>query len=150
MGDREFTEFDATVSKTNEILNELEEELGWQNRRSQTYAAMREVLHALRDRLQPQEAVQFASQLPMLMAGMFINGWKMTNKPDKMDADAFYKRIQERFQYSTGGGIPDVVRAVWHVLQKNVSAGALEDIKANLPNDLVKSIESRSRPLPSM
>lgn len=140
MGDREFTESETTLQKTDLILNELEEEMGWQNRRSQTYASMREVLHALRDRLQVNEAMQFANQMPMLLAGVFIDGWKPAGKPDKMNAEQFHQRIQDNIPYKIDGGAPKLVGSVWKVLEKNFSKGALEDIKANLPNDLVAKL----------
>jgi uncharacterized protein (DUF2267 family) len=136
MGDREFTEFETTVAKSNRILNELEEEMGWQNRRSQTYAAMREVLHALRDRLVFSEAIQFAEQLPMLLAGVYIDGWKPAKTPMKMDKEEFYNRIQAHLPYKIDGGADRLVKAVWKVLQKNISKGELDDIRASMPKDL--------------
>lgn len=137
MGDREFTEFDTTVQKTNRILNELEEEMGWQDRRSQTYACIREVLHALRDRLPVNEAIKLAAQMPMLLAGVFISGWKPAETPIKMTAEEFNNRIQENIPYKVEGGVPRLVDAVWKVMEDNLSKGLMSDIKAILPSDMV-------------
>jgi uncharacterized protein (DUF2267 family) len=145
MADREFTEFESTLNKTDRILNELEEEMGWQNRRSQTYASMREVLHALRDRLTTNEVIQLAAQMPMLLAGVFINGWRPRSKPVRMNAEEFYDHIQANLPYKIDGGVPRLVKAVWRVMEKNFSKGALSDVMANLPNDLVKSLQRTNR-----
>lgn len=55
-----------TNEKTNAWLNELTEDLGWDDP-DMVFKALRTVLHELRDRLPTNEAAQLASQLPMLM-----------------------------------------------------------------------------------
>ncbi|MDB5164218.1 MAG: phosphoribosyltransferase-like protein [Candidatus Saccharibacteria bacterium] len=149
MADKVFSEFEATLQKSNQMLSELEDELGWQDRHRQSYAAMREVLHALRDRLPFREALQLSAQLPMLMAGVFVDGWKPKDKPVKMTAEEMYQRIAQHFPYSVEGGVPMMVHAVWQVLKRHVSPGELEDIEANLPKEFVFSLEGKNR-LPVM
>ena len=52
MGDTGFSSFNTTVQKTNKILKEIEQAYGLsKERRNVSYAALRSVLHALRDRL---------------------------------------------------------------------------------------------------
>jgi uncharacterized protein (DUF2267 family) len=70
-----FDGFDKTVHKTNTLLKQIETELGWENQRSMSYTALRAVLHALRDRLTVQEAADLAAQLPLLVIGIFYEGW---------------------------------------------------------------------------
>jgi uncharacterized protein (DUF2267 family) len=57
-----FDAFDKTIHKTNALLKHIENELGWENQRNMSYAALRAVLHALRDRLTVQEAADLAEQ----------------------------------------------------------------------------------------
>ena len=45
------------------------------------YAVLRSVLHALRDCLPPAEVVKFSAQMPMMVKGVFFDGWKITPKP---------------------------------------------------------------------
>ena len=49
--------FDTTIHKTNAWLNELGQELGWDDRHA-AYLALRATLHALRDRLTVEEVAQ--------------------------------------------------------------------------------------------
>ena len=60
--------FDTTVQKTHIWLNEIMQELGWEDR-YKAYLGLRTTLHALRDRLPIEETAQLAAQLPMLIRG---------------------------------------------------------------------------------
>ncbi len=39
------------------------------------YSVLRAVLHQLRDRLTPEEAVDLAAQLPLIVRGIYFEGW---------------------------------------------------------------------------
>ena len=69
--------FDTTVQKTNVWLKDIMQELGWEDRHK-AYMGLRTTLHALRDRLTPEEAAQFGAQLPMLIRGLYYEGWTPT------------------------------------------------------------------------
>ena len=56
-------------------LAHLDTALGWHDRQ-RSYAVLRGVLHAIRDRLPPQEAVDLSAQFPMLVRGFYFEGWR--------------------------------------------------------------------------
>jgi uncharacterized protein (DUF2267 family) len=57
MVDAGFAAFNTTVDRTIRILTEIEQSYSWpKERRNQSYAALRSVLHALRDRVTVNEA----------------------------------------------------------------------------------------------
>jgi uncharacterized protein (DUF2267 family) len=78
-----FDAFDKTIHKTNTLLKQIETELGWENQRNMSYAVLRAVLHALRDRLTVQEAADLAAQFPLLVQGIFYDGWNPAIVPKK-------------------------------------------------------------------
>jgi Uncharacterized conserved protein (DUF2267) len=43
--------------------------------------ALRSVLHVLRNRLTPEQAVHLGAQLPLLVRGIFYEGWRIAGKP---------------------------------------------------------------------
>jgi uncharacterized protein (DUF2267 family) len=132
-----FSSFNTTVDKTNRILKHIEQEYGWpKERRNQSYAALRGVLHALRDRLTVEEAAQLSAQLPMLVRGIYFEGWDPTHVPMKMDKEEFLSRVRREVPYEIKGGMEPLVRTVVHALQSHVTAGEWEDIQATLPKGL--------------
>jgi uncharacterized protein (DUF2267 family) len=129
--------FDTTVDKTNHVLKEIEQAYGWpKERRNQSYGALRPVLHALRDRLTVDESAHFAAQLPMLIRGIYFEGWDPSRVPEKIDRDEFLHRVRREFPYDVRGGPEELVATVLNVVRKHVSEGEWQDIKSSVPRDL--------------
>lgn len=133
--------FDNTIQETNELLKEIEVSMGWTDRREQSYSALRVVLQALRDRLPLVEAVNLAAQLPMLIRGLFYEGWNVSDVPIKMDKEEFLDRIRENFVYSIDASISDMVKIVLLVVMESIDLAEAEKIKAVLPKDVADLIK---------
>ncbi|MDB5037431.1 MAG: hypothetical protein JWQ35_959 [Bacteriovoracaceae bacterium] len=129
--------FDEALQKANEWLHEILEVAGWTNPHT-AYSALRATLHTLRDRLPADEAVDFASELPMLIRGLFFEGWKPTNKPDKSmkTLDDFYNRVLEHFKSDQPVHPDKVVSSVLIVLAKRMSFGEIRQIQKQLPEKM--------------
>lgn len=137
MADTGYAAFTATVDKTNRVLKEIETAYGWpKERRNQSYAALRAVVHALRDRLTVQEAAQLAAQLPMLIRGIYYEGWNPAKVPVKMSRDEFLDRVRRAFGYEVEGGVELLTRRVLEALRHHVTDGEWEDIRSGMPRDL--------------
>jgi uncharacterized protein (DUF2267 family) len=137
MSDAGYSTFTTTVDKTNHVLNEIEHAYGWpKERRNQSYAALRAVLHALRDRLTVDEAAQLSAQLPMLVRGIYFAGWDPSKVPVKMKKQEFLERIQREFPYEVDGGLEPLVQNVLRALKGHVSEGEWEDIRSSMPQEL--------------
>jgi uncharacterized protein (DUF2267 family) len=132
-----YRSFDTTVDKTNQVLRDIEEAYGWpKERRNQSVAALRTVLHALRDRLTVEESAQLAAQLPMLIRGIYFEGWDPSRVPVKAGREEFLRRIREEFRYDVQGGVESVVRTVIGALRRYVTDDEWDDIRASMPKDL--------------
>lgn len=126
--------FDKAMSKTRIWLKEIETELGFDNP-NDAYRALRAVLHAVRDRLPVRESTEFASQLPMLISGMYYNGWTPNDKPVKMrTVDEFLDRVQE--QLPKGMDPMRITAGIIRVIERHVTAGEMKDVRRNFPEKL--------------
>lgn len=136
------TSFDTTVEKTNKILKEIEQAMGWpKERRNQSYAALRAVLHAMRDRLTVEEAAQLAAQLPMLVRGLYFEGWDPSRVPRKMSREEFLQRVQKEFAFEVDGGVERVVHEVFRALRGHVTEGEWHDVESSMPKELASLME---------
>lgn len=95
------------------------------------------MLHALRDRLTLEEAVQLGAQLPMLVRGFYYEGWTLKGKPRKeLHKEDFLAHIKVAFQEDVTVRPESIVRAVFKVLARHTSEGEIDDIKHILPKSL--------------
>lgn len=137
MATAQLTAIDTTVDKTNKLLSEIEHEFGWPaHRRQQSYAALSAVLHALRDRLPVIEAVQLAAQFPVLVRGIYYEGWDPSSAPAKIDRAGFVDRVRQDFRYDVDGGAERLIMIVSQVLRRHVSDGEWRDVRASVPAQL--------------
>lgn len=128
--------FDSTIHKTNAWLNDLNSLLNWEERRK-VYAALRAVLHALRDRLTVEEAVQLGDQMPMLVRGFYYEGWRPgARRPKEHKLADFLTRVLENLGSEPESEVEEIVLAVFNVLDKHISEGEIENVKAILPKEL--------------
>lgn len=128
--------FDHTVQTTNLWLKELMDTLGWDDRH-QAYQGLRTTLHALRDRLTLEEMAQLGTQLPLLIRGVYYEGWDPTGQPhETRHAAAFLAPIRHHFAQDPRVDAKQVAHAVFTVLTHHISAGELADIAQILPKEL--------------
>jgi uncharacterized protein (DUF2267 family) len=129
--------FDGTLQKTQIWLNDVMDELDWQEHPHKAYLALRTVLHALRDRLTVEEAVQLGAQLPMLVRGFYYEGWTLKRKPRKeRHKEDFLDHIKDAFKGDVTVRPESIARAVFKVLARHTSEGEIDDVKQILPKAL--------------
>jgi len=127
---------DRSVHKTSEWLNLLDDKCGWDDK-LKTYRAARAVLHVLRDRLPLEETVQLGAQLPMVLRGMYYEGWRPHQTPTDI-------RNEQEFLEAVGAEYPGretvepstITNQVLSMLDEKVSAGEIEDVKTSFPKNL--------------
>lgn len=127
--------FDTTLQKTNAWLTELGRTLETQSRRV-AYEALRGVLHALRDRLPIADAAHLGAQLPMLVRGIYYEGWRGQPPSAERHLAQFLEHVRRAFPPNTTVKPEAATRAVFALLHQRISQGEAEDVKHVLPQEL--------------
>ncbi len=128
--------FDKTVQESNLWLKDIMERLGSQDRHH-AYSTLRAVLHGLRDRIGPESAAHLGAQLPMLLRGLYYEGWDPTNKPTKERHEAvFLAHIARELPRAAEGEVEEGTVAVLDVLSKHIDRGAAVKIAGMFPHEL--------------
>ena len=127
---------DRSVEKANIWINDVAAELGTADRH-EAYRALRAFLHALRDRLPVPEAAQLSSQLPLLIRGIYFEGWQPGHAPVlyRHPSD-FLDRVAREAKLHGDTEASFAVEAAARVLARHVSGGEMEDVARTLPAEL--------------
>lgn len=134
MSQEHISGFENSLKKTYEWIDDMQTELSWEADRQDAYHALRAGMHFVRDRLMPEEAAHLSAQLPMLVRGLYYEGWNPTDKPLEIDN---YDEITTYLDSVIDTDLPAdptlVLRAMFKVLHKHISMGQLEHIQSMLP-----------------
>lgn len=127
---------DDAVHQANLWMNQVNDATGWDHKQ-RAYRLLRSVLHTLRDHLGVDEAAQLAAQLPVLIRGIYYEGWNPSKTPVKLRSRAeFIDRVQVGFETDPLGDAPEAIAAVMKVLRAHVSAGEMRDIETTFTEEI--------------
>lgn len=125
--------FDHTVQEANQWLHKITAELHFEDARH-AYPALRATLHALRDRLAPADAVHLSAQLPMVVRGLYFEGWKMSRTPSDEDTvDAFCDHIAKQLPPIFPMDPKTVAIGVFKVMWDELDVGETAKVIDRLP-----------------
>ena len=125
-----------TLQQTHEWLREVEDNAALANE-TEALSVLRAVMHQLRDRLSIEETAQFSAQLPMLVRGIFYEGWQPTHVPDKSvrTQQDFLDGVRKRLLPHRLPPEP-MVKTVFAILSHHIEPGEISDIIGQLPDSL--------------
>ena len=127
---------DHASQTTHEWVSELAGRLDWTSKRS-ALRLLRVTLHQIRDRLMVDELAQFSAQLPLLIRGMFFEGWVPKRTPLKdRSGETFIKSIESQFAGADEYRGSEDISYVFLLLNAHLSEGEIEDVRASLPADI--------------
>jgi uncharacterized protein (DUF2267 family) len=127
---------DATVHKTQRWIAEISDGLEIEDR-DHALAALRVVLHVLRDHLPLQAAVALGAQLPLLVRGMYYEGWRPEAKQDRPRAKSDVAiLIAAELPWATEHDLEKLTRTVLLVLRRHIDANEVEKLLHLLPKGL--------------
>jgi uncharacterized protein (DUF2267 family) len=130
--------FDHATEKANLWIKDMMRELGTDDPK-QAYHALSAALQALRDRVSVDEAAQFAAQLPVLVRGLFYEGWRPAATPMHLRRpEQLLALVEERLGDGQRVDPERALAATFEVLRKHLSAGALASLAHLLPRSLAE------------
>ncbi len=141
--------FDRTLQETNLWLKELEAELGAS--RQQAYGALRAGFRTLRDRLPAETALNLADQLPLLLRGVYLEGWRFYDKPTgERSIKAFADAIREQLPPDFPADGEKVARAVFHAMRHQMNDMEVDKVLGHLPAPIRELARDAPRPSPPL
>ncbi len=129
--------FDSTLKATNRWLKLMMMELETDDRRF-AFRVLRGVLHTLRDRIGPVNAVHLGAQMPMLLRGAYYENWHPAGTPTR-------ERHLEDFLDHVAGRLPgadevcpaEAVRASFAVMAQCLDRGEMNKLQHMLPHEVL-------------
>jgi uncharacterized protein (DUF2267 family) len=127
----------------NKIINDLGLKLGYPDDKSRVGRVLKTTLHTLRELLTAEESVQLLAQLPLFIKTVYVDGWSLKHKKEKIkNLDDFINRIKELDQsafehdFENEKKAEKAIKIIFNFLAEVTSKGEIDDIKAQLPKAL--------------
>ncbi|WP_236614259.1 DUF2267 domain-containing protein [Stutzerimonas azotifigens] len=124
-----------TVQQTEIWLNEISERLGTGSE-EEAYQALRAVLISLRDRIGTDNAAHLSAQLPVLIRGIFYDGFHPAETPSR-------ERTREAFMAKVHGAVTNLevdpeqaAKAVFEVLARHIEPRESEKLAGMFPAEM--------------
>jgi len=128
--------FGDAVRNSQRWIDDVLKETGWDDPQ-RAYSTLRAVLHVLRDQLSLSEVADFGSNLPVLLRGMYFEGWRPVGRPEQLrHKDEFFMEVGARYRRNLPQELQAAVSAVFRVLDHYIPQGELDDVRSRLPADL--------------
>ncbi len=126
--------FARSQEKTEQWLDDVKKFVHLEKEQD-AYTVLRTVLHAMRDRLTVHQSANFAAQLPLLLAGVYFEGWSPKNVPSGLKTQAeLLKIVQDNAPKYV---IPlDAVMGVFSVIKQRITRGEVDGITSEMPQDI--------------
>jgi uncharacterized protein (DUF2267 family) len=126
--------FETTMRTSYGWIRDYGEALG-QTHAGLCYRCLRAGLHAIRDRLPVDESVAFAAQLPLLVRGVWFEGWHPARVPVRAHSMAeVHAEIARALEGGLGASPGHVLSATFAVLDRHGDPRALRNVRALLPD----------------
>lgn len=139
--------FNQYATEGNTFLKEYAKEIGLSDNPDRAGRILSAILHGLRSIISVEESLQFISQLPMFLKAVYVNGWSIKTKKDKVkNVESFITLIKSfdsktsLYDFESDEIAEDYIYTTFLVLRRYVSSGEMEDIRDGLPKRLKELI----------
>lgn len=128
-----------THEHTAEIIKALMNSGGFSDE-NEAFILLRATLKALRDRIDPHEAMHLAAQLPVLLRGFYIEGFDFSSmskpKNQSKDVEGFLAEVKNHLQGYDYLNLEQTVPEVMNVIFDFISEGEVEHVLTHLPKEV--------------
>jgi uncharacterized protein (DUF2267 family) len=124
--------FEPSIEHARHWLAVIDDQL-YLDDRAEALLILRHVLQALRDRLPIVTAAHLSAQLPLLLRGVFWEGWRSDDPIDKMSVQEFVSRIDDGVSLKGVSETEDAIRVVTRLMADQFGGGMIDKILAVLP-----------------
>lgn len=101
------------------------------------YRLLRATLHALRDWVDPNQAADLGAQLPVLIRGIYYEGWNPSATPRHPHGkEEFVATVQSNFSRDPLRNADLQIEAVFSVLNRHIARGQVEQMRNALQKPL--------------
>jgi uncharacterized protein (DUF2267 family) len=128
-------ELGAAVATVRDWVSDLMRRLEWQER-STAFRALLASFHALRDCLPRDEAVYLGLALPVLLRGLYFEGWRPARPAPAKTRKVFLQRVHDGVNRDPGVDVEQVAHAVFALLTDRLPAAEIENARAATPTAL--------------
>lgn len=135
--------FEKYAQEGNHFLNQLAKDLGHPDEMGKTSSILRAVLHTFRERLTISQSFHLLSQLPMFLKAIYVDNWKYSEKPLKLNTkEAFAKEVEKHqrqygeMDFDWEKSTEEIIQIVFRNLRTFISEGEFQDIMSQLPDEI--------------
>lgn len=130
--------FSHGAEQAQQWVNELAGDLKWSDER-RVFRLLRSVLHTLRDFISIEEVADLSAQLPLLVRGIYFEGWNPAKSPVKRrKRKHFIERIKGDFPDDPLDQPAEAIGTTLTLLAKKLPGGEIRQIRQSLPKSLRK------------
>lgn len=139
--------FNKHLEEANRFVKDLAMQLGNPENTDQAIRVLRAVFIALRRRIPTDESMHVVSQLPMILKGMYVDGWDL-HEPlsDAQSWDDFLFELRNNtarnadIDFVNDEDAKQKVSAVFTALKQYISEGELDHVRSSLPKEIAEVI----------
>jgi len=138
------------TAEANRFMNEVAAELGDPAELEAAGRVVVAIFHTLRDKLSTEESFHLVSQLPMILKGVYVDGWDPSKQFHRTETlQDFVNELRSHDSNAAARDFGDdeqAVRnfqAVIRVMSHYVSDGEMRHIKQQLPRPVAALFETR-------
>lgn len=137
MSHTSFADFSHAAQQAQQWVNELARDLCWSE--PSACRLLKSVLHTVRDWLSQAEMADLSAQLPVLIRGIYFEGWNPSVPACGRKKRDFVLSVRDRFGHDDDVDFEAAINAVFKLLDRHISHGGIVQVGNSMKKSLRKS-----------